>query len=60
MGIGGGGVLMESESMCSKLLKLLLLIIILRGFPKRNETETMSEAGGEWGNNPDGLRSRGR
>lgn len=51
---------MESESMCSKLLKLLLLIIILRGFPKRNETETMSEAEGEWGNNPDGLRSRGR
>lgn len=51
---------MESESMCSKLLKLLLLIIILRGFPKRNETETMSEAEGERGNNPDGLRSRGR
>lgn len=51
---------MESESMCSKLLKLLLLIIILRGFPKRNDTETMSEAGGEWGNNPDGLRSRGK
>lgn len=45
---------MESESMCSKLLKSLLLIIIFRGFPKRSETEV------KWGNNPDGLRSRER